>query len=42
MIALVILAAVLTFVALLSYAPPTYKQFQEKKAEKNAKKESEE
>ena len=41
MIALVILAAVLTFVALLSYAPPTYKQFQEKKAEKNAKKESE-
>ena len=42
MIALVILAAVLTFVALLSYAPPTYKQFQEKTAEKNAKKESEE
>ena len=42
MIALVILAAVLTFVALLSYAPPTYKQFQEKKAENNAKKESEE
>ena len=42
MIALVILAAVLTFVALLSYAPPTYKQFQEKKAEKNAKKEAEE
>lgn len=42
MIALVILAAVLTFVALLSYAPPTYKQFREKKAEKNAKKESEE
>lgn len=42
MIALVILAAVLTFVALLSYAPPTYKQFKEKKAEKNAKKESEE
>lgn len=42
MIALVILAAVLTFVALLSYAPPTYKQFQEKKAEQNAKKESEE
>ena len=42
MIALVILAAVLNFVALLSYAPPTYKQFQEKKAEKNAKKESEE
>lgn len=42
MIALVVLAAVLTFVALLSYAPPTYKQFQEKKAEKNAKKESEE
>lgn len=42
MIALVILAAVLTFVALLSYAPPTYKQFQEKKAEKDAKKESEE
>ena len=42
MITLVILAAVLTFVALLSYAPPTYKQFQEKKAEKNAKKESEE
>ncbi len=42
MIALVILAAVLTFVALLSYAPPTYKQFKEKKAENNAKKESEE
>ncbi len=42
MVALVILAAVLTFVALLSYAPPTYKQFKEKKAEKNAKKESEE
>ena len=42
MIGLVILAAVLTFIALLSYAPPTYKQFQEKKAEKNAKKESEE
>ena len=42
MIALVILAAVLTFVALLSYAPPTYKQFQEKKAKNNAKKESEE
>ena len=42
MIALVFLAAVLTFVALLSYAPPTYKQFKEKKAEKNAKKESEE
>lgn len=42
MIALVILAAVLTFIALLSYAPPTYKQFQEKKAENNAKKESEE
>ena len=41
MIALVILAAVLTFVALLSYAPPTYKQFKEKKAENNAKKESE-
>lgn len=42
MIALVILAAVLTFVALLSYAPPTYKQFKEKKAKNNAKKESEE
>ncbi|MDO4153403.1 MAG: CDP-alcohol phosphatidyltransferase family protein [Candidatus Fimenecus sp.] len=42
MIALVILAAVLTFIALLSYAPPTYKQFKEKKAENNAKKESEE
>lgn len=42
MIGLVILAAVLTFIALLSYAPPTYKQFKEKKAENNAKKESEE
>lgn len=42
MIALVILAAVLTFIALLSYAPPTYKQFKEKKAKNNAKKESEE
>lgn len=42
MIALVILAAVLTFVALLSYAPPTYKQFKEKKAAENAKKETEE
>ncbi len=42
MIGLVILAAVLTFIALLSYAPPTYKQFKEKKAENDAKKESEE
>ena len=42
MIGLVILAAVLTFIALLSYAPPTYKQFKEKKAETDAKKESEE
>ena len=42
MIPLVILAAVLTFVALLSYAPPTYKQFNEKNAAQNAKKESEE
>lgn len=42
MIALVIIAAVLTFVALLSYAPPTYKQIQEKKAAKNKKKETEE
>ncbi len=42
MIALVILAAVLTFIALLSYAPPTYKQFKEKKAAQNAKKVSEE
>lgn len=32
MIALVIIAAVLTFVALLSYIPPTLKQFKEKKA----------
>lgn len=38
MIALVIISAVLTFVALLSYAPNTYKQFKEK----NAKKETEE
>ena len=42
MITLVIIAAVLTFVALLSYAPPTYRQFKEKKAKNNAKKESEE
>lgn len=42
MIGLVILAAVLTFIALLSYAPPTYKQFKEKKAENDAKNESEE
>lgn len=42
MIGLVILAAALTFIALLSYAPPTYKQFKEKKAENDAKKESEE
>lgn len=42
MIGLVILAAVLTFIALLSYAPPTYKQFKEKKAETDAKNESEE
>lgn len=36
MISLVILAAVLTFVALLSYAPPTFKQFKEKKAAEQA------
>lgn len=34
MIALVIISAVLTFVALLSYAPATYKQFKEKYAKK--------
>lgn len=38
MIALVIISAVLTFVALLSYIPDTYKQFKNK----NAKKETEE
>lgn len=42
MITLVIIAAVLTFIALLSYAPPTYKQFKEKNQENHAKKESEE
>ncbi len=42
MIALVIISAILTFVALLSYAPSTFKQFKEKKAGKNAKKETEE
>lgn len=42
MITLVIISAILTFIALLSYAPPTYKQFKEKKSENNAKKESEE
>ncbi len=38
MIALVILAAVLTFVALLSYAPPTFRQFKERKAKKENEK----
>ena len=38
MIALVILAAVLTFVALLSYAPPTFKQFKERKAKQENEK----
>lgn len=38
MMVLVVIAAVLTFVALLSYVPNTYKQFQEK----HAKKETEE
>lgn len=42
MIALVIIAAVLTFIALLSYIPPTYKQVKEKHAAQNAKKVSEE
>lgn len=35
MIALVIISAVLTFVALLSYVPNTYKQFKDKHAKKN-------
>lgn len=35
MIALVIISAVLTFVALLSYIPNTYKQFKNKHAKKN-------
>lgn len=35
MIALVIISAVLTFVALLSYIPDTYKQFKDKHAKKN-------
>lgn len=35
MIALVIISAVLTFVALLSYVPNTYKQFKDKHAKRN-------
>lgn len=42
MIASVILAAVLTFIALLSYIPPTWKQIKEKKAAQNVKKGTEE
>ena len=39
MIALVIIAALLTFAALLSYVPNTMQQFKEKKLKKQTKKE---
>lgn len=38
MIALVIISATLTIIALFSYAPPTYRQFKEKKASDSQKK----